>query len=477
MRTTTGQRRRPLPRCAAAKRKFDFPKGIHEERSYLWKPLGGERLVGWLAGPVMTITVDQNNMITAPAPVGVTSGASILSWLAPMETPDALLFGISNRELDRFPVWRSTGEVGLLKIEKSGTGATWTLMDVSGSVPRLTDLDQSSVAMALWTTTPHLVFVNSALKKTLAVRESTGGVRPEALELLLMPTVDDPSDLSSPWPRAQAGLVAKSVISVDPPQTNRAGRQMEASYVPFFAHGRVVAILTILKDLTEAVREALGREWQGTWQMAASITHEVRNPLATVRGFLQLMEGEAQGQIRKWCELSIREVDRVSRILEDFVAVSGPDADKPEPVFLGDIAQGVVDALRMGGKWPEGSVLQSVHSEIIVWTDRAHLTQILLNLVSNGLEAGPPVRIASEHKGTSVIVKVTDSGPGIADSVYSRMFEPFYTTKSYGSGLGLHICQTLARRIGAVIQCEPKVPDGGAEFSVILPLEANATPI
>ncbi|REE89064.1 signal transduction histidine kinase [Paenibacillus taihuensis] len=192
-------------------------------------------------------------------------------------------------------------------------------------------------------------------------------------------------------------------------------------------------------------------------QMAASISHEVRNPISTVRGFLQLMQRN-QTYNDNYYKLIISELDRANEIIGNFLSLSKQNdsaerLEKDLAETLGFILPLLeADALMMGKKvsFIEKSVTP-------VRLNSKEIQQVLINLVRNSLEAS--------EKGTTVVVEmfeneasigfyVKDEGPGIPPEIVAQLGTPFLTTKEKGTGLGLSICYDIARRHGAEISID-----------------------
>lgn len=189
-------------------------------------------------------------------------------------------------------------------------------------------------------------------------------------------------------------------------------------------------------------------------KMAASIGHEVRNPLTSVRGFLQVFQGKREytGH-REHFSLMIEELDRANLIITEFLSLAKNKRVELAPRNLGRIIRQLVplmqaDALR------EGKQLVLDFNDIpTLRLDEGEIKQYTLNLFRNALEAVPPgglITISADCEvGRAAWLKVSDTGPGIPPEIYAELGTPFLTTKEKGTGLGLSVCYRIAEHHNA----------------------------
>jgi len=199
-------------------------------------------------------------------------------------------------------------------------------------------------------------------------------------------------------------------------------------------------------------------------QLSAGIAHEIRNPLTTARGFLQLFAERCDDKDRAYLELTISELDRIRELLEDFMGLCRPDREDVAEVDMAEIARSVHRFLV-----PEASLCDiafelNVPAHPIPAAVRpAHIKQVLINLVQNALQAcrgqaHAVVRLDVAEKEDRVLVQVVDNGCGIENM--DRIFRPFYTTKSTGTGLGLFVCKHIIESHGGSISVCSQVSAG-----------------
>jgi PAS domain S-box-containing protein len=228
-------------------------------------------------------------------------------------------------------------------------------------------------------------------------------------------------------------------------------------------------LLTVLTDTTEQKKfEAeLSRldRLNTVGEMAASIGHEIRNPLTTVRGYLQHYGRKASfAEYRESFALMIDELDRANSIITEFLSLAKNKAVVLKPTHLNQVIGSLApliqaDALR------RGSDIELALGEIPeVLADDKEMRQCILNLVSNGLDAMPKggkITIGTAKVGNCVILTVQDRGFGIPPEIKKKLGTPFLTTKENGVGLGLAVCYRIAQRHQAIIEVETG-PEGSA---------------
>ncbi len=199
-------------------------------------------------------------------------------------------------------------------------------------------------------------------------------------------------------------------------------------------------------------------------QLCAGIAHEIRNPLTTARGFLQLFAERCDEKDRAYLELTISELDRIRELLEDFMGLCRPDREEVTKADLAEIARSVHRFLL-----PEASLfdialeLQVPNHPILAAVRPAQIKQVLINLVQNALQAcrgqaHAAVSLAVADTEDRVVVHVVDNGCGIEHM--DRIFRPFYTTKSTGTGLGLFVCKHIVESHGGSISVRSQVGAG-----------------
>ena len=230
------------------------------------------------------------------------------------------------------------------------------------------------------------------------------------------------------------------------------------------------------RDELLATHRAHARELEA---LSGEIAHELKNPLATVKGLTQLMVRESgRAQPAERLEVLSGEVARMQGILEEFLNFSRPLV--PLTVSTVDLTALCDEALLMheGLAAGRGVRLERVGGGLVhAACDPRKVKQVLMNLLHNAVEASPPggrvtVEVESTASG-SARVSVHDEGPGLSPEVASRAFEAGVTTKAKGSGLGLTVARALARQHGGEVTLENR-PRGGCVAELVLPRELPA---
>lgn len=203
-------------------------------------------------------------------------------------------------------------------------------------------------------------------------------------------------------------------------------------------------------------------------EIAAGIGHEIRNPMTTVRGFLQLfMEKKEYVQHKEHLNLMISELDRANSIITEFLSVAKNKTAEKKQANLNDLIEAILPLLE--ADCIRHDITLTVDLGLIpdLFLDEKEMRQIVLNLTRNGVEAMSPgghLEIRTFTEGKMVILAVRDQGDGIKPEILDKIGTPFFTTKDQGTGLGLAVCYSIAARHNAKIDVETG-PEG-TTFSV-----------
>ncbi|MBM7588951.1 diguanylate cyclase (GGDEF)-like protein [Brevibacillus fulvus] len=215
-------------------------------------------------------------------------------------------------------------------------------------------------------------------------------------------------------------------------------------------------------------------------ELAAGMAHEIRNPLTTIKGFLQI-SAKSNYNIKPWFDVIMEEIMRMNELTAEFLQFSKPHISnlKPEPIV--DCIRRVLsltesEALARG----HNIVLETPLSDSLLLMDRDKIVQVLLNLIRNAfeaMEAPGEVSIRTILADKDILIEIEDTGCGIAEEVLSKIFDPFYTTKESGTGLGLSICQKIIQDHGGSLHVR-SIVNCGTVFSIRLPVcEQEPSPV
>lgn len=239
-------------------------------------------------------------------------------------------------------------------------------------------------------------------------------------------------------------------------------------------------VVMIVQDVTEEekIRTELDHVERLTLvgQMAAGITHEIRNPMAVVRGFLQLMREKSPGELDSYYQIVMDELDRANGIINDFLSLAQSRVSDKEVVQLHHIIEELSPLLWADANLRGQSVeLSRCPALPLLKLNVREIKQLILNLSRNAMEAMDAKGILTlETRVNSCTVELTirDTGSGIAQDKLADLFTPFFTTKSQGTGLGLPLCLSIVERHNGTIRVDSAVGEGSA-FTIAIPYEAS----
>lgn len=208
-------------------------------------------------------------------------------------------------------------------------------------------------------------------------------------------------------------------------------------------------------------------------EMIAGIAHEIKNPLASLAGSIQLLQEDAEvgSYADKLMLIILRETDRLKEIVNDISIISKPKIDKANLTNISEIAEDVVQLFLQDPKWNNKiKFSMTLDPEIEIFIDPDHLKQILWNLLHNAAQAIQDtgkiqINLKTSRNGKVYLV-VEDSGCGIQEDMANHIFDPFYTTKPDGTGLGLSIIHRLIDTYEGIIDFQ-STPGKGTVFTII----------
>jgi two-component system, NtrC family, sensor histidine kinase HydH len=237
----------------------------------------------------------------------------------------------------------------------------------------------------------------------------------------------------------------------------------------------VVGVVTgILSDRQRKANDSLRRaeRLKTLGEMAAGMAHEVKNPLAAIRSSAQILSERVDGKEVQFAGIIVREVDRLNKVVNEFLDYARPAPLRREPVKLGDLLDFCLELLAPVIK-QAGVAIERTNpaGEGTVNADPNQIRQVFLNLILNAIQAVEKqgrVEVSITHSGHEARVTVKDNGRGIPPDKLKNVFEPFYTTKPGGTGLGLPIAQRIVAEHGGKLVIE-STPGAGTTATVILP--------
>ncbi|MDR0769604.1 MAG: hypothetical protein LBE75_00155 [Burkholderiales bacterium] len=236
--------------------------------------------------------------------------------------------------------------------------------------------------------------------------------------------------------------------------------------------------LVYLEDLGRARTEAQNLKLAALGRLTASIAHEVRNPLSAIQQAAQLLEEDEMvpPEGRRLLGMIHNNGKRIGRIVSEILQLNRRDRRNPEALRLHDQLQHLITEISAGEQMPIGAITfaSAAPSEIFFHFDRGHFDQILWNLLRNAWQfcqkkpGSIQVSVALEPSQDRVRLDIIDDGPGIVAEQWEHVFEPFYTTRTSGTGLGLYIARELATTNQASLELLPHTEGHGAHFRLRL---------
>lgn len=230
-------------------------------------------------------------------------------------------------------------------------------------------------------------------------------------------------------------------------------------------------VLVFLEDLGRIQERAQALKLASLGRLTASIAHEIRNPLSAISHAGELLREERRGEMQdRLLRILNDNVHRLDRIVRDVLELGRQHRAQPERLVLDDFCRQFVEHLTLAEQLSAGVLVYRSLPGGALCFDRTHLDRILWNLVSNALRhssrnpAAVTIEAVESSDGSKVELHVIDDGPGVPESVRPQVFEPFFTTHTQGTGLGLFIARELCVANGADLELltEP----GGAHFVI-----------
>ncbi|WP_066315539.1 EAL domain-containing protein [Bacillus sp. FJAT-29814] len=243
--------------------------------------------------------------------------------------------------------------------------------------------------------------------------------------------------------------------------------------------GKVAHVMIVGKDITKT-RQAEERLWQSeklslVGELAAGVAHEIRNPMTSIKGFIQLFQ---QGIIRKeYFDVVLSEFNRVEEIIKEFLSLAKPQEIQPKQASVLTLLTEVRTLIQSEANLKNVEIVLEVAPNLpSIMCDVNQIKQVLLNLCKNSMEALDSrekglikITAQADGAGDQLLIQVSDNGIGISEERIKRLGEPFYSNKEKGTGLGLMICFRIIRQHNGTITFESK-ENQGTTVNLRLPL-------
>jgi signal transduction histidine kinase len=246
----------------------------------------------------------------------------------------------------------------------------------------------------------------------------------------------------------------------------------------FYDNNKISGAVSVFQDISE--KKLLEKEMQQmekfsmVAELAAGTAHEIRNPMTTLRGFLQILlkEFEPASKGFEYCMLMIEEIDRANAIIKEFLLLTKPAAPDLQDTDLYLVLEDVFLLIESKSLLENVSLEKGFYGKLPpVRIDQAQIKQVFLNLSTNAIQAMPEggkLTISASAGDGKAFIRFTDTGCGISEAVVNKIFDPFFTTKENGTGLGLAISYRIMEAHGGRLIVDSK-PGQGSTFTVELP--------
>ena len=252
--------------------------------------------------------------------------------------------------------------------------------------------------------------------------------------------------------------------------SNFADRQLLIHALPIrdAQTGVIMGAMSIYDDITEheQIRAEMSRldSLNLIGEMAASVAHEVRNPMTAARGYLQLIMAKSGGEFEKQFKIVLEELDRANSIISDFLSLARDKSAEKKEQNLNDIIMTISPLIYGDAIKKEISVkLELAEGLPVHYFNDREIKQLILNFSRNAIEAMKQkgcLTITTKKEASQLQLSITDTGCGIPKEQLDKIFDPFYTTKNNGTGLGLGVCLGIIKRHQGVIDVKSREGKG-----------------
>jgi PAS domain S-box-containing protein len=243
--------------------------------------------------------------------------------------------------------------------------------------------------------------------------------------------------------------------------------------------GNFVGTVHISRDITELrnLRERVvhSERMAALGELAARVAHEIRNPLISIGGFARRLEKKLSGDIQEYAKIIVNEVSRLENILKEILGFVKSSRINKSSVSINDLITNIVEFITPALDEKQNVVTKELSElPIVSLIDPDRIKEALLNIVSNAAQATDhgTITIRTRREDGDAVIEVTDTGYGIKDEDIKNIFNPFFTTKQQGTGLGLAVTHKIIQEHNGKIKVE-SVLGSGTTFKIFLPVEEN----
>ncbi|SFA92263.1 MULTISPECIES: ATP-binding protein [unclassified Bacillus (in: firmicutes)] len=255
--------------------------------------------------------------------------------------------------------------------------------------------------------------------------------------------------------------------------------EMQPGEKGFESKDRIEAALGEMEHIMENTR--LQKELQraekmnAIGQLAASVAHEIRNPMTVVKGFLQifLTKDHLNEEEHMYIQLMIEEMNRAEVIINEYLSMAKPDFEKMEKVSANEMSLKIMELMNTYAIMSKNIQMQySAVKELQIRANKGELQQVLINMLKNAIEAlegGGLLELNLHARGSYCVFEIKDTGIGMTEEELSRLGTAFYSLKEKGTGIGLMVCYQIVERMKGKIHVK-SVKGVGTSFEIYIPL-------
>lgn len=276
----------------------------------------------------------------------------------------------------------------------------------------------------------------------------------------------------------------------------RTGRSVHAREIHYISHAgknliinayaslftypaeKTLGVVMWMEDITETLK--LQQELQradklaALGQLALGIAHEIRTPLATIKALASLIRSDFDNtpNADRYFEIILSEINRLDKLSRELLNFGGKRHMEIEPVNINDLLRRIIHLVRLNTSQKIRFYYDLEESLPPVYGDRQSLMHVMTNIIINAVEAIPEegiIRVETRRDDGFLIITVQDTGTGILPEHIDKIFDPLFTTKENGTGLGLSMAHSIISDHGGEIKVQSK-PNEGTSFTVLLPL-------
>ncbi|TCS79572.1 PAS domain S-box protein [Tepidibacillus fermentans] len=247
-------------------------------------------------------------------------------------------------------------------------------------------------------------------------------------------------------------------------------------------NGEQIGAVGIYKDITKVIEleEQIQRadKLALIGELAAGTAHEIRNPLTTIQGFIQLLKYELKGNNQQYLEIVLKEIAHINEIIKEMLLLAKPSAPQMKTASLNQIIKDTIGFMNAEGLLYNVKLGMKLADQLpSVDLDERQIKQVFINLIRNSIQAmddGGEVIIKTSYDEIKrvIYVYVIDNGVGISEENLAKIYEPFYTTKETGTGLGIPISCRIMENHGGTLDIQSKLGEG-TKVTLSFPLDRD----